>query len=163
MINERFSKNISMDARFSLPNTVISEILNLKTFYFLTYYGNKTVFYFCCESNDIYPELVRVFYCNMNFRKNLLTSHVKGKDIILDTKTFSSLCCDMLGIDSHLRGGLRPVLLVTKKIFPLLQETMIHHFRLLPRLLTYSTRHYANTVLHNILHFTTLGEMFTRH
>ncbi|KAF1892768.1 hypothetical protein Lal_00042662 [Lupinus albus] len=31
----------------------------------------------------------------MNFRKNLLTSHVKGKDIVLDTKTFSSLCCDI--------------------------------------------------------------------
>ncbi|KAF1885745.1 hypothetical protein Lal_00008482 [Lupinus albus] len=31
----------------------------------------------------------------MNFRKNLLTSHVKGKDIVLDTKTFSSLCNDI--------------------------------------------------------------------
>ncbi|KAF1866155.1 hypothetical protein Lal_00031459 [Lupinus albus] len=26
---------------------------------------------------------------------NLLTSHVKGKDIVLDTKTFSSICCDI--------------------------------------------------------------------
>ncbi|KAF1870742.1 hypothetical protein Lal_00026515 [Lupinus albus] len=50
---------------------------------------------FCCEANDIYPELVRVFYCNMNFRKNLMTSHVKRKDIVLDMKTFSSICCDI--------------------------------------------------------------------
>ncbi|KAF1889048.1 hypothetical protein Lal_00043367 [Lupinus albus] len=50
---------------------------------------------FCCEVDDIYPELVRVFYCNMNFRKNLMTSHVKGKDIFLDMKTFSSICCDI--------------------------------------------------------------------
>ncbi|KAF1864692.1 hypothetical protein Lal_00032010 [Lupinus albus] len=46
-------------------------------------------------ANDIYPELVRVFYCNMNFRKNLMTSLVKGKDIVLDTKSFSSICCDI--------------------------------------------------------------------
>ncbi|KAF1891435.1 hypothetical protein Lal_00017070 [Lupinus albus] len=46
-------------------------------------------------ANDIYPELVRVFYCNMNFRKNLMTSHVKGKDVVLDIKTFSSICCDI--------------------------------------------------------------------
>ncbi|KAF1869477.1 hypothetical protein Lal_00022885 [Lupinus albus] len=46
-------------------------------------------------ANDIYPELVRVFYYNMNFRKNLMTSHVKGKDIVLDMKTFSSICCDI--------------------------------------------------------------------
>ncbi|KAF1855274.1 hypothetical protein Lal_00043393 [Lupinus albus] len=46
-------------------------------------------------TKDIYPELVRVFYCNMNFRKNLMTSHVKGKDIVLDMKTFSSICCDI--------------------------------------------------------------------
>ncbi|KAF1889010.1 hypothetical protein Lal_00042979 [Lupinus albus] len=31
----------------------------------------------------------------MNFRKNLLTSHVKGKDIVLDTKTFNSICFDI--------------------------------------------------------------------
>ncbi|KAF1874245.1 hypothetical protein Lal_00030278 [Lupinus albus] len=52
-------------------------------------------FDFCCEANDIYPELVRVFYYNMNFRKNLMTSHVKGKNIVLDIKTFSSICCDI--------------------------------------------------------------------
>ncbi|KAF1865940.1 hypothetical protein Lal_00041721 [Lupinus albus] len=46
-------------------------------------------------TNDIYPELVRVFYCNMNFRKNLMTSHFKGKDIVLDMKLFSSICCDI--------------------------------------------------------------------
>ncbi|KAF1866064.1 hypothetical protein Lal_00013501 [Lupinus albus] len=55
----------------------------------------QNLFNCCCESNEIYPELVRVFYCNMNFRKNLLTSHVKGKDIVLDRKTLSSLCCDI--------------------------------------------------------------------
>ncbi|KAF1879771.1 hypothetical protein Lal_00039715 [Lupinus albus] len=55
----------------------------------------QKLFDFCCEANDIYPELVRVFYCNMNFRKNLKTSHVKGKDIVLDMKTFSSICCDI--------------------------------------------------------------------
>ncbi|KAF1884171.1 hypothetical protein Lal_00035236 [Lupinus albus] len=55
----------------------------------------QKLFDFCCEANDIYPELVRVFYCNMNFRKNLMTSHVKGKDIVLDMKTFSSMCCDI--------------------------------------------------------------------
>ncbi|KAF1879866.1 hypothetical protein Lal_00014166 [Lupinus albus] len=31
----------------------------------------------------------------MNFRKNLMTSHVKGKDIVLDIKTFSSICRDI--------------------------------------------------------------------
>ncbi|KAF1870780.1 hypothetical protein Lal_00025616 [Lupinus albus] len=46
-------------------------------------------------TNDIYPELVRVFYCKMNFRKNLMTSHVKRKDIVLDMKTFSSICSDI--------------------------------------------------------------------
>ncbi|KAF1891356.1 hypothetical protein Lal_00016988 [Lupinus albus] len=46
-------------------------------------------------ANDIYPELVRLFYYNMNFRKNLMTSHVKGKDIVLDIQTFSSICCDI--------------------------------------------------------------------
>ncbi|KAF1898765.1 hypothetical protein Lal_00000667 [Lupinus albus] len=46
-------------------------------------------------ANNIYLELVRLFYCNTNFRKNLMTSHVKGKEIVLDTKTFSSLCCDI--------------------------------------------------------------------
>ncbi|KAF1894547.1 hypothetical protein Lal_00039648 [Lupinus albus] len=46
-------------------------------------------------ANNIYPGLVRVFYCNMNFRKNLMTSHVKGKDIVLDIQTFSTICCDI--------------------------------------------------------------------
>ncbi|KAF1892765.1 hypothetical protein Lal_00042659 [Lupinus albus] len=45
--------------------------------------------------DDIYLERVRVFYYNMNFRKNLMISHVKGKDIVLDMKTFSSICCDI--------------------------------------------------------------------
>ncbi|KAF1894455.1 hypothetical protein Lal_00043632 [Lupinus albus] len=55
----------------------------------------QKLFDFCCGTKDIYPKLVRVFYCNMNFRKNLMTSHVKGKDIVLDMKTFSSICCDI--------------------------------------------------------------------
>ncbi|KAF1893068.1 hypothetical protein Lal_00035401 [Lupinus albus] len=55
----------------------------------------QKLFDFCCEANDIYPELVRVFYCNIKFRKNLMTSHVKGKDIVLDINTFSSICCDI--------------------------------------------------------------------
>ncbi|KAF1885937.1 hypothetical protein Lal_00018478 [Lupinus albus] len=57
-------------------------------------------------ANDIYPELVRVFYCNMNFKKNLMTSHVKGKDIVLDMKTFSSICCDIPMIGD--KTGFRP-------------------------------------------------------
>ncbi|KAF1860177.1 hypothetical protein Lal_00040459 [Lupinus albus] len=55
----------------------------------------QKLFDFSCEANDIYPELVRVFYSNMNFRKNVMTSHVKGKDNVLDMKTFSSICCDI--------------------------------------------------------------------
>ncbi|KAF1866025.1 hypothetical protein Lal_00013705 [Lupinus albus] len=64
-------------------------------FLFLYLLRQQKLFDFCCEANDIYPELVRVFYCNMNFRKNLMTSHVKGKDIVSDMKTFSSICCDI--------------------------------------------------------------------
>ncbi|KAF1862460.1 hypothetical protein Lal_00026994 [Lupinus albus] len=56
----------------------------------------QNLFEFCCEANDIYHELVRVFYCNLDFRKNLLTSHVKGKYIVLDTQTFILLCCEIL-------------------------------------------------------------------
>ncbi|KAF1894532.1 hypothetical protein Lal_00039618 [Lupinus albus] len=66
----------------------------------------KELFDFCYEANDIYPELVRVFYCNMNFRKNLMTSHVKGKDIVLDMKTFSSIYCDIPMIGDITRFGL---------------------------------------------------------
>ncbi|KAF1872240.1 hypothetical protein Lal_00038026 [Lupinus albus] len=55
----------------------------------------QKLFDFCSEANNIKPELVLVFYCNMNFRKNLMTSHVKGKDIVLDIKTFSYICCDI--------------------------------------------------------------------
>ncbi|KAF1894546.1 hypothetical protein Lal_00039647 [Lupinus albus] len=55
----------------------------------------QKLFDFGCEANNIYPELVHVFYCNMNFWKNLMNSHVKGKDIVLDMKTFSSICCDI--------------------------------------------------------------------
>ncbi|KAF1885982.1 hypothetical protein Lal_00032292 [Lupinus albus] len=66
----------------------------------------QKLFDFCCELNDIYPELVRIFYCNMNFRKNLMTSHVKGKNIVLDMKTFSSICCDIPMIGDITRFGL---------------------------------------------------------
>ncbi|KAF1877969.1 hypothetical protein Lal_00009389 [Lupinus albus] len=55
----------------------------------------QNLFDFCCETNDIYPELVRVFYCNINLRKNHITSYVKGKEIVLDSKTFRSLCCNI--------------------------------------------------------------------
>ncbi|KAF1878078.1 hypothetical protein Lal_00022788 [Lupinus albus] len=64
-------------------------------FLFPYFLRQQKLFDFCCEANYIYPKLVRVFYCNMNFRKNLMTSHVKGKDIVLDMKTFSSICCDI--------------------------------------------------------------------
>ncbi|CAL0309782.1 unnamed protein product [Lupinus luteus] len=55
----------------------------------------QNLFDFCCETNDIYHELVRVFYCNMNFRKNRITSYVKGKEIVLDLNTFGLLCCNI--------------------------------------------------------------------
>ncbi|KAF1869439.1 hypothetical protein Lal_00022907 [Lupinus albus] len=66
----------------------------------------QKLFVFCCEANNIYPELIRVFYCNMNFRKNLMTSHVKGNDIVLDMKTFGSICCDIPMIGDITRFGL---------------------------------------------------------
>ncbi|KAF1874149.1 hypothetical protein Lal_00041594 [Lupinus albus] len=59
----------------------------------------QKLFDFCCEANDIYHELVRVFYCNMNFRKNLMTSHVKGY-------TFSSIYCDIPMIGDIIEFGL---------------------------------------------------------
>ncbi|KAF1881599.1 hypothetical protein Lal_00039815 [Lupinus albus] len=74
---------IFMDAQSSYLNSVMQEILTTK------------YFCFCYESTDIYPKLVHVFYNNMNFRKNHLTSFVNGKDISLDAKTFSSLCCNI--------------------------------------------------------------------
>ncbi|KAF1894600.1 hypothetical protein Lal_00031420 [Lupinus albus] len=55
----RSLKKTSMDAPSSLLNT------------------QQKLFDFCCEANDIYPELVR------------------GKDIVLDMKTFSFICCDI--------------------------------------------------------------------
>ncbi|KAF1889305.1 hypothetical protein Lal_00024628 [Lupinus albus] len=83
-------------------------IVNFEFEYFLFPYllRQQKLSDFCCEANDIYPELVRVFYCNMNFRKNLMTSHVKGKDIVLDMKTFSSICCDILMISDITGFGL---------------------------------------------------------
>ncbi|KAF1896082.1 hypothetical protein Lal_00042344 [Lupinus albus] len=61
----------------------------LDDFYFPTLLRQQNLFAFCEESNAYYPELVRVFYCNLNLRKNRLTSLVKGKEIVLDIKTFS--------------------------------------------------------------------------
>ncbi|KAF1862202.1 hypothetical protein Lal_00026726 [Lupinus albus] len=59
-------------------------------------YGmQQNLFAFYVESNAYYPELVRVFYYNLNLRKNRLTSSVKGKEIILVVKTFSSICCNI--------------------------------------------------------------------
>ncbi|KAF1893033.1 hypothetical protein Lal_00024153 [Lupinus albus] len=55
-------------------------------------YGNVSNFE---ESNAYYPELVRLFYCNLNLRKNRLISSLKGKEIILDMQTFSSICGDI--------------------------------------------------------------------
>ncbi|KAF1892935.1 hypothetical protein Lal_00035519 [Lupinus albus] len=66
----------------------------------------QKLFDFCCEANDIYPKLVRVFYFNKKFRKNLMTSNVKGKDIVLDMKTISSICCDILMIGDIAGFGL---------------------------------------------------------
>ncbi|KAF1867997.1 hypothetical protein Lal_00042391 [Lupinus albus] len=83
-----------MDTPSSLLSTVTLGTLSLKIFFPYLLWQQK-LFDFCCEANDIYSEIVRVFYCNMKFRKNLMTSHVKGKDIILDMKTFSSICCDI--------------------------------------------------------------------
>ncbi|KAF1898674.1 hypothetical protein Lal_00023683 [Lupinus albus] len=67
----------------------------------------QNLFYFCCETSDIYPELVRVFYCNMNLRKNRITSYVKGKEIVLDSKTFGSLCCNIPSKGGTVGFGLR--------------------------------------------------------
>ncbi|KAF1896118.1 hypothetical protein Lal_00042884 [Lupinus albus] len=72
-----------MDAKFSLQNTVISETLNLKTFYFLTYCGNKTFLIFDVKRTIFILSLFTIFLLNM------------GKYIVLDTNTFSSLCCDI--------------------------------------------------------------------
>ncbi|KAF1885952.1 hypothetical protein Lal_00018493 [Lupinus albus] len=52
----------------------------------------QNFFDFSCEANDIYLELVRVFYCNMNFRKNLMTSHVCEWDDYDRKKFYLSIC-----------------------------------------------------------------------
>ncbi|KAF1881826.1 hypothetical protein Lal_00042535 [Lupinus albus] len=38
-----------------------------------------------------YPELVRVFYCNLTFMKNKIFSYVKGKELAIDFKMLSSI------------------------------------------------------------------------
>ncbi|KAF1894445.1 hypothetical protein Lal_00043601 [Lupinus albus] len=86
----------------------------------------QKLFDFCCEAKDIYHELVRVFYCNMNFRKNLMTSHVKGKDIVLDMKTFSSICCDIPMIDDITGFGLNWDILSAGYLT--LEDRLIHYF-----------------------------------
>ncbi|KAF1858833.1 hypothetical protein Lal_00027084 [Lupinus albus] len=57
--------------------------------------NNARCFAFPVESNAYYPKLVRVFYCNLNLRKNRLISFVKGKEFILEMKTFSSISGDI--------------------------------------------------------------------
>ncbi|KAF1879874.1 hypothetical protein Lal_00014174 [Lupinus albus] len=64
-------------------------------FHFPTLLRQQNLFAFCEESNAYYPELVRVFYYNLNLRKNHLTSSIKRMEIIIDLKTFSSICCNI--------------------------------------------------------------------
>ncbi|KAF1870540.1 hypothetical protein Lal_00025672 [Lupinus albus] len=89
-----FEENFHGRAIFTLKYGNIGNF-EFEDFLFPYLLRQQKLFHFCCKADDIYPELVRVFYCNMNFRKNLMTSHVKGKDIVLDMKTFSSICCDI--------------------------------------------------------------------
>ncbi|KAF1894388.1 hypothetical protein Lal_00027147 [Lupinus albus] len=85
----------------------------------------QKLFDFCCEANDIYPELVCVFYCNMNFSKNLMTSHVKGKDIVLDMKTFSSICCDIPMIGDIIGFAGMDILSAG---YLMLEDRLVHYF-----------------------------------
>ncbi|KAF1866216.1 hypothetical protein Lal_00024214 [Lupinus albus] len=59
----------------------------LDDFHFPILFRQQTLFAFCEESNAYYPEVVKVFYCNLNLRKNRLTSSLKGKEIIIDFAT----------------------------------------------------------------------------
>ncbi|KAF1859097.1 hypothetical protein Lal_00000923 [Lupinus albus] len=130
-------------ASSSLPNTVMLKILNLKTFYFLTYCDNKTFLTFAVNRTIFIPNL----FDNMNFRKNLLTSHVKGKDIVLDTKTFSSLCCG-IPIQGSKHNRFRPRFgetIKNKDILSIgylkLEERLLHYFLsyvILPKLSNHS-------------------------
>ncbi|KAF1874222.1 hypothetical protein Lal_00030255 [Lupinus albus] len=102
----------------------------------------QKLFDFCCEANDIYPEFVRVFYCNMNFRKNLMTSHVKGKDIVLDMKTFSSICCDItsFGLQQSLGETVKNRDILSAGYFTL-EDRLVHYFLsyvILPKFSNYS-------------------------
>ncbi|KAF1894369.1 hypothetical protein Lal_00027128 [Lupinus albus] len=87
-----FEENFHGSAIFTPKYSNIGNF-DFEDFLFLYLLRQQKLFDFCCEANDIYPELVHLFYYNMNFRKNLMTSHIKGKDIVLDIKTFSSICC----------------------------------------------------------------------
>ncbi|KAF1898772.1 hypothetical protein Lal_00022717 [Lupinus albus] len=89
-----FEENFHGRAIFT-PKYGNIENFEFEDFLFPYLLRQQNFFDFCCEANDIYPELLRVFYCNMKFRKNLMTSHVKGKDTVLDMKTFSSICYDI--------------------------------------------------------------------
>ncbi|KAF1859125.1 hypothetical protein Lal_00000954 [Lupinus albus] len=102
------------------------ENFEFEDFLFPNLLRQQNLFDFFYKANDIYPELVRVFYCNMNFRKNLLTSHVKGKDIVLDTKTFSSLCCDIPMQGDITRFGLNRDILSAGYLK--LEESLLHYF-----------------------------------
>ncbi|KAF1860292.1 hypothetical protein Lal_00037630 [Lupinus albus] len=42
--------------------------------------------------NALFSHLSSILNLKM---KNLMTSHVKGKDVVLDVKTFSAICCDI--------------------------------------------------------------------
>ncbi|KAF1870866.1 hypothetical protein Lal_00030176 [Lupinus albus] len=45
------------------------------------------------KSNPL--NLTRLLANDAQRKENLMTSHVKGNDIVLDMKTFSSICCDI--------------------------------------------------------------------
>ncbi|KAF1884310.1 hypothetical protein Lal_00033483 [Lupinus albus] len=77
-------------------------------------------------ANDIYPELVCVIYYNMKFRKNLMTSHVKGKDIVFDIQTFSSICCDISITSDITDFGLNRDILSNGYLT--LEERLVHYF-----------------------------------
>ncbi|KAF1858879.1 hypothetical protein Lal_00043014 [Lupinus albus] len=86
-----FTKHFLGIPIFALKYGNISNF-ELDDFHFSTLLRQHNLFALCEESNAYYPELVRVFYCNLNLRKNRLISSMKGKEIILDMQTFSSIC-----------------------------------------------------------------------
>ncbi|KAF1892777.1 hypothetical protein Lal_00042671 [Lupinus albus] len=67
-------------------------------------------------ANDIYPELVRVFYCNMNFRKNLICCDIPMTDNITERQKQQSL-------DETVKN--RDILFVG---YLTLEDRLIHYF-----------------------------------